>query len=235
MESMDIIQSKSRGFTGLDWLSSSHSFSFGNYYDPRRMGFLSLRVLNDDIIFPGQGFGTHPHSNMEIISIPLFGKISHADSTGVESVIEPGDVQIMHAGSGVRHSEFNPSPTEKLSFLQIWIQPNRMNVDPYYEQKSFSDSGKLNHFQCIVSPDARNNSLKIFQNSYIYLSKPEKDVIMNYKLLNKTSGLFLFVIEGNVQLKEVNLSRRDSISFYPKSEVNILSKENSYLLLMELF
>src|SRR5450631_3260986 len=157
-----------RGHADHGWLNSYHSFSFADYYDPQHMGFGSLRVINEDRVQPGRGFGTHGHRDMEIISYVLEGELAHKDSMGNGSIIRPGDVQRMSAGSGVRHSEFNPNPKEPVHFLQIWIQPAVRNIEPSYEEKRFAPEEKRGRLRLIVSPDRANGSLLIHQDARVY-------------------------------------------------------------------
>jgi redox-sensitive bicupin YhaK (pirin superfamily) len=159
-----------RGTANIGWLDSRHSFSFGHYYDAAHMGFGPLRVINEDKVLPGAGFGTHGHSDMEIISYVLDGALEHKDSIGTGSVIRPGDVQIMSAGSGIRHSEFNPSKTDPVHFLQIWLLPDREGITPRYDQKTFPDADKRGRLRLVASPGGRNGSILINQNADIYAS-----------------------------------------------------------------
>src|SRR6476646_4488477 len=149
-------EANNRGKANFGWLDSKHSFSFGHWYDPEKINFGALRVLNDDIVLGGEGFGAHPHDNMEIVSIPLYGALKHKDSTGRNEIIKQFDVQIMSAGSGITHSEFNASETEAVNFLQIWIMPKKRNIEPRYEQKTFSPANRSNRFQTVVAPDDKD-------------------------------------------------------------------------------
>ena len=181
-----IHKAESRGTADHGWLKSWHSFSFADYYDPDRIHFGALRVLNDDIIHGGKGFGTHAHQNMEIITIPLEGALRHRDSMGHEKVIQKGEVQIMSAGTGVQHSEFNDSPTVAVNLLQIWILPKEMNIKPRYDQKVFSLSDRANKFQTVVSPSGQEGSVAINQDAYFSLVDLKKGKSLRYD--RKTAG-----------------------------------------------
>jgi redox-sensitive bicupin YhaK (pirin superfamily) len=178
---MIIHKAKSRGEANHGWLKSWHTFSFADYYNPSRMNFGALRVLNDDFIAPGMGFGTHPHKDMEIITIPLSGALQHKDSMGNTEIIRKGEVQIMSAGPGVRHSEFNASTNEEVTLLQIWVFPDKEGITPRYEQKDFSLVNKKNKLLPIVSPDRREGSVLINQNAYFYLGEIEVEALVTYK------------------------------------------------------
>jgi hypothetical protein len=165
---LEIRPAEDRGVSKYDWLDSRHTFSFSDYYDPKQMGFSDLLVINDDRVEPGQGFGTHPHRDMEIFSYVLEGALEHRDSMGTGSVIRPGDVQMMSAGSGIRHSEFNPSPDEPVHFLQIWIAPNKKSVQPRYHQVHFPEAQKRGRLRMIISPDGEDGSLPIYQDARVF-------------------------------------------------------------------
>jgi len=227
-----IYKSDSRGHVNFGWLDSNHSFSFGHYYNPDRMNFGLLRVLNDDLVAGGAGFPTHPHSNMEIVSIPLKGSLAHRDSTGSEKVIKAGEVQIMSAGSGLTHSEYNYSKTEEVNFLQIWILPKEMNINPRYDQKEFSVLERQNSFQTIVSPSDRN-ALWINQDAWLSLAEIDKGRRLTYKFHNHNSGLYLFLIEGEISIGNEHLKRRDAIGVWETSYSEINAIEHSKLLLIE--
>lgn len=228
-----IYKSESRGHADHGWLNAHHSFSFANYYNPERIRFGLLRVLNDDIVQPGMGFGTHPHDNMEIITIPLKGELAHKDSTGNKEVIKPNEVQIMSAGSGLTHSEFNNSQTEIVNLLQIWIFPKEKNIKPRYEQKLFDPEKRKNIFQTVVSPESKNGSLWINQNAYLSLGNIDKGNSVNYKINLKGNGLYIFVIEGEIEIDNERLSKRDAAGLEEIDNVEFKANENSEVLLIE--
>lgn len=188
-----------RGHTRIGWLDSWHSFSFGEYYDPRNMGFSDLRVINDDVVAPGAGFGMHPHDNMEIISVVLQGELEHKDSIGSGSVTKAGSIQKMTAGTGILHSEYNPSPAEPVHFLQIWILPAFRNLKPEYSQKTFARDKLLNKLTMIVSPDAREDSLKIHQDAEVFQSLLEADKVVGYPL-DAARKYWLQIAQGAVEV-----------------------------------
>ena len=194
-----IQRASERGNANFGWLNSNHSFSFGHFYDATKMNFGALRVLNDDIVTGGQGFGEHGHDNMEIVSIPLRGSLAHKDSTGTDGIIQTGDVQIMSAGSGIKHSEFNASKTEEVNFLQIWVVPKQKNIKPRYEQKTFSVAHRKNKWQTVVSPDKNSDSVWINQDAVFSLAHPEKDSVITYK--NKFSGNAFIFLSSKVMQK----------------------------------
>ena len=165
---LELRKATDRGVANFGWLDSRHTFSFGHYHDPKQVGFSDLLVINDDRVEPGMGFGTHPHRDMEIFSYVLEGALEHKDSMGTGSVIRPGDVQMMSAGSGITHSEFNPSPAERVHFLQIWIMPDRQRVAPRYQQTHFADTEKRGRLRLIISPDAAEGSLGVYQDARVY-------------------------------------------------------------------
>jgi quercetin 2,3-dioxygenase len=224
---------KERGHVNLGWLDSFHSFSFGQFHDPEKIHFGALRVLNDDSVAGGGGFGAHPHDNMEIVSIPLEGSLSHKDSTGNEGIIRKGDVQIMSAGTGLRHSEYNSSATETAKFLQIWVFPKLKNIKPAYGQKTFDLKDRKNNWQTVVSPDTSERALNINQDARFSLVDLEAGKSINYDLKWKNSGLYLFVIEGVVQTDGQSLNRRDALGIYEIENVKIEALENAQLLAIE--
>lgn len=200
-----------RGGGDFGWLKTKHSFSFGEYYDPSNMGFGALRVLNDDQISGGAGFPPHGHKDMEIFTIPLSGSLSHKDSTGTSSTISPGDIQIMSAGTGVVHSEFNADYEESLTLLQIWITPHTKNLSPRYEEKNFSFLSNTDSFQNVINPTGENGALKIFQEAYVSIGNFKDTREHIYRLHRQDNGLFIFVIEGELELGNVMLQRRDAL------------------------
>lgn len=226
-------EANSRGIANHGWLISRHTFSFAGYYDPDRVNFGALRVLNDDIVKPGMGFGTHPHDNMEIISIPISGSLAHKDSTGKEQEIKTGEVQIMSAGSGINHSEYNYSKKEDVNFLQIWILPKETNITPRYDQRDFSELLKSNKLLTVVSPD-EENALWINQDAELSLGKLKAGASINHKLKFKDNGIYAFLIDGNIEINDTILNRRDAVGFFELNEISIKIHKDSTLLLIEI-
>ncbi|NOS83926.1 MAG: pirin family protein [Ignavibacteria bacterium] len=226
-------KANSRGKADHGWLDSHHTFSFASYHDPERVRFGLLRVLNDDIVQPGEGFGTHPHDNMEIISIPLKGALAHKDSTGNEHVIKTGDVQIMSAGSGLYHSEYNASKKDEVNFLQIWIFPKERDIEPRYNQKSYNADERKNKFQLVVSPEKDIGSLWINQDAYFSLVNLEKGKDISYNINKKGNSVYLFLLEGSITSAGENLGKRDGLGIEDTNEVKISANENSELLVIE--
>jgi len=227
-----IHRADSRGHADHGWLNAYHSFSFANYYNPERIRFGTLRVLNDDIVQPGEGFGTHPHENMEIVTIPLRGELAHKDSTGNKEVIRPNEVQIMSAGSGLTHSEFNNSKTEETNLLQIWVFPKEKNIKPRYDQKVFDPADRINKIKTVVSPSDKD-ALWINQDAYFSLSGPDKDKVVNYQIKSKGNGLYVFLIKGKIEIAGETLSKRDAIGLEQINEIEIKAVEKSEVLLIE--
>jgi quercetin 2,3-dioxygenase len=228
-----VIRSEERGYFNHGWLKTYHTFSFGDYYNPESMNFGALRVLNDDEIDSGRGFGIHPHSNMEIITIPLKGTLEHEDSTGVKGTIKADEVQVMSAGTGIFHAERNGG-SDLVSLFQIWIIPNVRNATPRYEQKKFELSGAIDNNQLLVSENSREGSLKIHQSAYLY-RRLVKDVT-EFKVapFDPKNGLFIMVIEGNLSIEENNLKTRDSISIAPEgNSINFVAERGTFLLCIE--
>lgn len=227
-----IHKADTRGFANHGWLKSYHTFSFANYQNPERMNFGMLRVLNDDIVQPKMGFGTHPHRNMEIISIPISGALSHKDDMNNQRSIEVGEVQVMSAGTGVTHSEFNDSKTTASNFLQLWIIPEKNEVTPYYNQKMFASEGRKNKFQTLVSPTDNQveGSLPIHQQGYISMIDLEAGFETEYHLKN---GAYFFLIDGAVSLADETLENRDAIGIEDVEKVTIKASKNSKLLIVD--
>lgn len=223
----------SRGKADHGWLNSHHTFSFASYHNPERVRFGLLRVLNDDIVQPGEGFGTHPHDNMEIISIPLKGALAHKDSTGNEHVINTGDVQIMSAGSGLYHSEYNASQKEEVNFLQIWVFPKERDIEPRYDQKTYDAAERKNKFQLVVSPEKGNGSLWINQDAYFSLVNLEKGKDVSYNINKKGNSVYLFLIDGSITAAGEKLDKRDGMGIEDTNEVAISAREDSELLVIE--
>ncbi len=222
----------SRGHANHGWLNSHHTFSFAGYYDPSRMHFGALRVLNDDTVAPGMGFGKHPHDNMEIVSIPLSGNLEHQDTTGRNEIIMQGDVQIMNAGSGIAHSEKNASRTEDVKFLQIWVMPKEKNIPPRYEQKSFPLNERKNKLTTVVAPDDAQ-AVWINQNAWFTLGALDKETTAQYQLHQQQNGVYAFVIRGNVSLNGVELSERDGLGITESSTIDITAVSNTEVLFIE--
>jgi len=216
------------------WLDTWHTFSFASYYNPDRMHFGALRVLNDDTVQPGMGFGTHPHDNMEIITIVLDGELEHRDSMGNGSVICPGEVQVMSAGTGIQHSEFNHSLKNKVSLLQIWVFPDKKNVEPRYGQAKFTEEEMTGKWRTIVSPDGINQSLWIHQQAWFSLGNFEEGSTVNYKPQKLENGVYLFLISGEVEVGPEKLSDRYGLCIEEiDSEIELKVTKNSKVLLME--
>jgi redox-sensitive bicupin YhaK (pirin superfamily) len=222
-----------RGHYNHGWLEAHHSFSFASYYDPKKMGFGLLRVLNDDIIMPGEGFGAHGHDNMEIITLALKGALEHKDSMGHIQVIHPNEVQVMSAGSGITHSEYNHSLSEEVNSLQIWILPNTKNVEPRYDQKAFTPAERKNKIQELVSPIQKNGDLWIHQNSWISRIDLNRDKTSEYKIHRTGNGVYIFVIEGEVEIEGELLEKRDAIGIYDTESINLKSTKDSDILFLE--
>ncbi|WP_375241123.1 pirin family protein [Polaribacter sp.] len=227
-----IHKSETRGLANHGWLKSYHTFSFANYQNLERMNFGALRVLNDDIVQPKMGFGTHPHKNMEIISIPISGSLSHKDSMQNKRAIEVGEVQVMSAGTGVTHSEFNDSSSEEVNFLQLWILPELENVTPYYDQKYFEKESRKNKFQTLVSPKDKlvDGSLPINQQGYLSMIDLDKDFKTEYHL---KKGAYFFLIDGSLEIEDIVLNKRDAVGIYETNLVKIKAKEDSKLLIID--
>ena len=222
-----------RGTADHGWLKANYSFSFSNYYNPEKLSFGALRVLNDDSIDAGMGFGTHPHENMEIITIPLEGSLKHRDSMGNKWIpIETGEVQVMSAGSGVQHSEMNNSLTDPINLFQIWIIPNKLQVEPRYDQKKFEASERKNKLQVLVSSidEITNGSLKIHQDAQISRIDLNENSNFRYKLKSENHGVYVMVIEGSISLQNAVLNKRDAIGIEQAIEFELLATKKTELL-----
>ena len=230
---IEIHTSDSRGTADHGWLSSRHTFSFSNYYNPERMGFGLLRVINDDVVLPGMGFGRHPHDNMEIISIPIMGSLKHKDSMGNEHVIRAGEVQIMSAGTGITHSEYNNSDSDVVNFLQIWVLPKDQNIAPHYGQKMFPKDQRHNRFQLLVSPEPDSSGLWINQNAYFSMINLDETKAVNYKTHSEENGVYVFIISGSAQVFSSKLSERDGIAITDERAVSIQAIKDSQILVIE--
>ena len=228
-----IHRSETRGQANHGWLNSHHTFSFANYNNPERMNFGVLRVLNDDEVKEGQGFGTHPHKNMEIISIPLEGDLEHSDSMGNITVIKEGEVQVMSAGTGITHSEYNKNKDKEVKFLQIWIFPNKKNVTPRYDQISITDIERENKFYQVLSPNKDDQGVWIHQDAWFHLGRFNKGISDEYKIKKTGNGVYAFVLEGEVEINEEKLSKRDGIGIWNTESISIKATENTRILLIE--
>jgi quercetin 2,3-dioxygenase len=226
-------KANTRGHANQGWLDSWHTFSFAGYHDPSRMHFGALRVLNDDTVAAGMGFGRHPHDNMEIISIPLEGDLEHQDSTGTKAVIRQGDVQIMSAGTGIEHSEKNKNSDQQVKFLQIWVFPNKQNVPPRYDQKTFSKEEKHNKLLTVVSPMGNAEGVNIYQDAWFSLGNLDYGTSLQYNIKTAGNGVYVFVLEGDVTVNEIQLNRRDGLGIKDIETLNIKADSNTEFLLME--
>ncbi len=223
----------SRGTTDLGWLISRHTFSFGQYVDQERIRFGLLRVLNDDDVLPGRGFDTHPHENMEIVTLPLRGALEHRDSTGTHGVIRPGDVQIMSAGKGIRHSEYNHSQDEGVQFLQIWVFPKLKNIAPRYAQASYDTELVSQRILTLISPDGTDDSVFINQDAWFSMYFPSEETTETYRMRLQGNGLYIFVIEGDAEVAGQALARRDGMGVWDTDEFQYRAAGGSRLLFME--
>jgi redox-sensitive bicupin YhaK (pirin superfamily) len=223
-----------RGQANLEWLNAKYTFSFANYYNPDSMNFGVLRVLNDDIVAPDNGFGMHPHKNMEIVSIPLQGFLQHKDNMGNTALIKKGDVQVMSAGTGIMHSEFNISKDEAVNLLQIWILPNRLDVTPRYQQISLDIKDRINNLQPILSPNEIDKCVWIYQNAWFYMGIFDENFKLEYNLKNLNNGVYIFVIEGSFVVEHIVLENRDGLGIFNTNKISIQSKSsNAEILIME--
>ena len=227
-----IHKADTRGHSQYDWLDSYHTFSFDEYFDSDRINFGALRVLNDDKVAPGEGFQTHPHKNMEVVSIPLKGKLRHGDSIANTRTITPGDVQVMSTGSGILHSEYNGSDKEPVEFLQIWVFPDRENTPPEYNNYNIRGLLKKNELALFISPDG-STPASILQNAWFSMGKFDAGKIIDYKIHDKNMGVYIFIIEGKIEVAEEILSKRDGIGIWDVSDLKINIIEHSDLLLIE--
>lgn len=223
----------SRGHANHGWLESYHSFSFANYYNPERMQFGTLRVLNDDRVAAGMGFGKHPHQNMEIISIPLKGDLEHEDSMGNTSVIREGDVQVMSAGTGVTHSEYNKNKDREVRFLQIWVLPDRPNVSPRYDQIHLEPGAMRNRFHTLLGPEGKHEPLWIHQDAWFHMGDFEGGGTAGYSLKDTAHGLYVFLLEGQAGVAGQTLERRDAMGLWDTEKVDFEFFKDSRILLME--
>lgn len=223
----------SRGHADYGWLNTYHTFSFANYYNPERMNFGVLRVLNDDEVSGGRGFSAHPHTNMEIISIPLEGELRHKDSMGNVSFIKAGDIQVMSAGTGITHSEFNHNTTEKVKFLQIWIIPDKQNVRPRYDQIALNSIAKENAFYQVLSPNPDDQGVWIYQAAWANLGKFETGQKATYELHKNSNGVYIFIISGKVKIGQDELETRDGCGVWDTTTIDFSFRTDTYLLVLE--
>ncbi len=229
-----IHKAESRGHANHGWLDSHHTFSFASYYNPERMHFGVLRVLNDDIVESSMGFGTHPHDNMDIISIPLSGDLEHKDSMNNVAVIKQGDVQIMSAGTGIYHSEYNRNKDRKVNFLQIWVFPKERNITPRYDQKNFSLEDRINKFQQLVSPAGETEGIDINQDAWFNLIHLKNNFETGYTIKRKGNGVYAFVLEGSVTINDQTLNKRDGMGIWDTDRISIQSAGDAEVLLMDI-
>ena len=223
----------SRGDANHGWLKSKHTFSFANYHNPERMGFGALRVINDDFVIAGQGFGKHSHRDMEIISIPLSGKLGHGDNIGNNGIIETGEIQVMSAGTGITHSEMNADNHEAVSFLQIWVIPNKMNAEPRYQQIRMDELMKPNAFNQILSPNSDDAGVWIHQDAWFSMGDFDKGVTETYQLKNPNNGVYIFVISGKVVINGNTLDTRDGLGVWDTKNFTMDVLDGAKVLLME--
>ena len=223
-----------RGHANHGWLNAYHSFSFANWYNPEKVQFGMLRVLNDDTIAAGMGFGTHPHDNMEIITIPLEGDLAHKDSMGNGTTIKSGDIQVMSAGTGIQHSEFNPNHNHHTKLFQIWLFPKYRNVEPRYQQITLDQSLQKNDFAQILSPNPDDAGVWIHQDAWFYLSDFDKDFSKKLSLKKEGNGFYIMNIEGEIEVNGEQLERRDAIGIWATNEIEIKANSNAKFLVMEI-
>lgn len=227
-------KANSRGHANHGWLNSFHTFSFASYYNPERVHFGMLRVLNDDTVQAGQGFGTHPHNDMEIVSIPLEGDLEHKDSMGNVTVIKHGDVQVMSAGTGVHHSEYNHNDDRLVKFLQIWVFPNKKGVTPRYDQITLDVNDRRNKFQQIVSPNADDEGVWIHQDAWFHLAQFDKDFSSDYTIKKQGNGVYAFVLSGEFEVDGEKLEARDGYGMWNLDSFNVKAlTQDAEILLMD--
>lgn len=222
-----------RGHADHGWLNAHHSFSFANWYDPSRIHFGMLRVLNDDIVAGGEGFGMHPHNDMEIITIIHEGALEHKDNMGNGSIIKPGDVQVMSAGTGVMHSEFNPLKDEATNLFQIWIFTKEKGIAPSYDQKSFNVADRKNNVQTVASGFKKGDELYIHQNAAISLANLDKNSELKYTLHDKNNGAYIMVINGSLDVEGAKLEKRDAIGVWETENIMLKSDDSAEIIIIE--
>jgi len=228
-----IVRANERGSADHGWLNAKHTFSFAGYYNPERVHFGMLRVFNDDIVAPGMGFGMHPHDNMEIVTIPIEGELEHKDSEGHNGVITQGEVQVMSAGSGLYHSEFNHSKEKEVNLMQIWVFPRERDIEPRYDQKAFDEEGRKNKFQIVASPEKDNGSLWLNQYVYFNIGNFDAGTTTKYERKLKNNGLWIFVIEGEAEVNGEKLERRDSIGITDTDTAEFNFSKDSKILIID--
>ena len=234
MSNIIIHKSETRGNADHGWLKSKHTFSFANYYNPDRMNFGVLRVLNDDVVAAGMGFGKHPLENMEIISIPLEGDLEHKDSMNNETLIKCGDIQVMSAGTGIYHSEYNKNKDKLVKFLQIWIFPNKKNVTPRYDQITLNLNDRHNKLQQILSPNKDDEGVWIYQNAWFFMGKFDNEFTTKYKTKNIENGVYIFILNGNLLINNNEVNMRDGIGFTNTENIEIKAlSQDAEILIME--
>ncbi len=234
MSTTIIHKANTRGHANHGWLNAYHSFSFASYYNPERMHFGVLRVLNDDTIDGGVGFGKHPHDNMEIITVVFEGELKHQDSMGNSAVIKAGDVQVMSAGTGIQHSEVNNLPHQAVKLLQIWVFPNQKNVTPRYQQISLNKADRKNNLQQILSPNQNDDGVWIHQNAWFYLSELEKGTEVKHSVKLPSNGIYIFVLNGKITINGETLESRDALGISGTDLVNIKAESDAEFLVMDL-
>lgn len=234
MKNTVLHKANTRGHANHGWLNAYHSFSFASWYNPDRLQFGMLRVLNDDTVAAGMGFGAHPHDNMEIITIPLEGDLAHKDSMGNAATIKNGDVQVMSAGTGIQHSEFNPNHNQQTKLLQIWVFPKIRNVEPRYQQITLDPQDRINKLQQILSPNAADEGVWIRQDAWFHLGKFEKDMTLVYNIKKEGNGVYAFVLKGDIIINGEKLETRDGLGIWDTSKLDIQVKEGAELLIMEI-
>ena len=222
-----------RGHADHGWLNANHSFSFASYYDPNRMNFGALRVLNDDTISPGKGFGKHSHDNMEIITIPLKGDLEHKDSLGNIGAINEGEIQVMSAGTGIYHSEYNKNSDKFINLLQLWVMPKKQDVKPRYDQRSFKGLKKKNSIYQVLSPYPEDEGMWIHQDAWIHLGDFEEVTSVDYMLKKKGNGVYIFVIEGIFKVANEKLEKRDALGVWNTESITFEAQSKSQVLLIE--
>ena len=226
-------KANTRGHANHGWLNSYHTFSFANYYNPERVNFGVLRVLNDDTVAPGMGFGTHPHNNMEIISIPLSGALEHKDSMGNDAIIREGEIQVMSAGTGVSHSEFNKNKDQEVKFLQIWVFPNQKNVTPRYDQITIGDLLTPNEFSQVLSPNPDDAGVWIHQDAWFHIGSFDQDAETSYSIKKEGNGVYAFILEGSAVVDGQPLEHRDGLGISNIDSFQVSAKAGTRILLME--
>ncbi len=234
MKNTVLHKANTRGHADHGWLNAYHSFSFASWYNPDRVQFGMLRVLNDDTVAAGMGFGKHPHDNMEIITIPLEGDLAHKDSMGNEATIKSGDVQVMSAGTGIQHSEFNPNHDKQTKLLQIWVFPKIRNVDPRYQQITLNPEDRKNKLQQILSPNADDDGVWIHQDAWFHMGKFDKEMTLDYTIKKEGNGVYAFVIKGDVTINGEKLETRDGLGIWDTDKLNIQVTKGAELLLLEI-